>query len=210
MNYILPEDFDFYSELKKENEKVEECHKEEQLDEPCLISGEALIPTSSIKLDCGHNFNYVPLLNSIQEEKHNMNVNSYYYYSSTYLREHQLRCPYCRQIQEKILPYYPELHKKRIRGVNYPTSLSMGTNECNHVFKSGKNKGACCGKKCYREKCQTHYKAEIKLNEIKCNLNVLSKLTLPELRKLAKHYKLKKYSTLKKKDLINLLVTNSK
>lgn len=210
MNYILPEDFDFYSELKKENEKVEEFQEEEQPDEPCLISGEALIPTSCIKLDCGHKFNYVPLLNSIQEEKHNMNVNSYYYYSSTYLREHQLRCPYCRQIQEKILPYYPELHKKRIRGVNYPTSLSMGTNECNHVFKSGKNKGACCGKKCYREKCQTHYKAEIKLNEIKCNLNVLSKLTLPELRKLAKHYNLKKYSTLKKKDLINLLVTNSK
>lgn len=210
MNYILPEDFDFYSELKKENAKVEECQKEEQPDELCLISSEVLIPTSCIKLDCGHKFNYIPLLNSVQEEKHNMNVNSYYYYSSTYLREHQLRCPYCRQIQEKILPYYPELHKKRIRGVNYPTSLSMGNNECNHVFKSGKNKGMRCGKKCYREKCHTHYKVEISLDDISCDLLSLSKYTLPELRKLAKHHQLKKYSSLKKKDLINLLLTNSK
>lgn len=204
MNYILPEDFDFYSELNKENEKIEPS------EEVCLINGESLIHESCIKLDCGHKFNYVPLLNSVQEEKHNMRVNSYYYYSSAYLREHQIRCPYCRQIQEKILPYYPELHKKRVRGVNYPTTLSMGNNECNHIFKSGKNKGSYCGKKCYREKCHAHYKANVVLEEIKCELNVLSKLTLPELRKLAKHYKLKKYSTLKKKDLINLLVTNSK
>ena len=207
MNYILPENFDFYSELKKENQKVEEPEEDEEV---CLISGQSLIPTSCIKLDCGHKFNYLPLLNSIHEEKINMNSKSHYYYSSAYLREHQLRCPYCRQIQEKILPYYPELHKKRVRGVNFPTSLSMGTNECNHVFKSGKNKGVFCGKKCYREKCHAHYKPVVSLEKIKCELNVLSKLTLPELRKLAKHYKLKKYSTLKKKDLINLLISNNK
>ena len=205
MNYILPEGFDFYKELKNENKKVE---NEETTEEKCLISGNPLEQNSTIKLECGHQFNYISLLNSVQEEKHNMCVKSHYYYSSAYLREHQLRCPYCRQIQEKILPYYPELHKKKVRGINFPTSLSMGNNECNHVFKSGKNKGGMCGKKCYREKCHLHYKPEIAIESIKLTEEVLITYNLPLLRQLAKHYNIKKYSSLKKKDLINLLVNN--
>lgn len=208
MNYIQPEDFDFYNELKEENKKID--IKESQIKvRTCLITGDPLDKNSCITLECGHTFNYIPLLNSVQEEKINMNSKSYYYYNSVYLREHQLRCPYCRQIQENILPYFPELHKRRIRGVNHPSSLSMGKNECNHIFKSGKNKGSMCGKKCYRSKCSTHYRPEVSLSDIVLSMESLSKETIPKLRMLAKYYKLKNYSTLKKKDLINLLLNNS-
>ena len=205
MNYILPDNFDFFEELKKENNKI----TVEPTEETCLINGESLESSSYIELECGHKFNYLPLLNSIEEEKVNTCKKTSYYYSYNRLKEHQLRCPYCRQIQEKILPYFPDLYKKRVRGVNHPPSLSMGCHECNHVFKSGKNKGTMCGKKCYRSKCHLHYKPEVSLRDIKCERDELSKQTIVQLRKLAKHYQLKKYSSLKKKDLINLLVNNS-
>lgn len=204
MNYIIPDGFDFYKELKNEIDSKENAIQTD--DNLCLIDGTPLKETS-ITLDCGHKFNYVSLLNDVYEEKYSRFKNyAYYSYSSTRLYDNQLRCPYCRQIQENILPYLPDIYCKKIRGVNYPPALSMGTHQCDYIFKSGKNKGKMCSKKCYRKQCNQHYKPVISYDNIERTDKSLKKLTLSELKKMAKHYKLKKYSTLKKNDLIKMII----
>ena len=205
-NYIIPADFDFYSELKKNitNSKTETNTRENT----CLITGDVLDPSSSITLNCGHSFNYKSLfldLCSYKYPQSNSNV-SYIYSDNLYLKDHQIRCPYCRQIQESILPYFPDVVCKKVKGVNFPMRLSMGNNECNYVFKSGKNKGEVCGKTCYRNMCNLHYKVTNENVKVEMSRTNLNKYTMPTLRKIAKDKNLKKYSKLKKQDLINLIL----
>ena len=205
MNLIIPEGFDFYAELKKNiesNTKVEESDEEF-----CLVTGEKLDETA-IELECGHKFNYKAIFNDMYAYRYHKERNTYSYSDHLHLREHEIRCPYCRQIQENLLPYLPDIEPTRARGVNYPPSLCMGKNTCSYVFKSGKNKGAMCGKKCYREMCNQHFKPKQECSKVELNRDTLVKMTLPELRNLAKHHNMKKYSKLKKNDLINLFIYN--
>lgn len=206
MNYILPEGFDFYAEL---NQAYQE--NESDYDNNCLISGVTLNSETSIKLECGHSFDYEALFNDIQESKYGNSYNYSYNYNK--LRDHQLRCPYCRQIQDCILPYYPDVIKKRVRGVNYPFNWGMGKNVCNYAFKSGKNKGVLCGRKCHREKCHQHYllsktvkKDEFTPESVERQEGKLRNYTVSELRLVAKYHKLKGYSKLKKNDLIKKII----
>jgi hypothetical protein len=205
MNYKLPEGFDFYAELNKSYQENETKH-----DNSCLITGLTLNLENSIKLECGHTFGYEALFNDIQESKYG---NSYKY-NHTKLRDHQLRCPYCRQIQDCILPYYPDVIKKRVRGVNYPFNWGMGKNECNYPFKSGKNKGEFCGKKCHRDKCHQHYfsSKNVKKHEEFLPENIerqegkLRCCNVSQLRSIAKYHKLRGYCKLKKNDLIKKII----
>ena len=48
--------------------------------------------------------------------------NTYSYSDHLHLRKHEIRCPYCRQIQENLL-LLPDIEPTRARGVNYPPSL---------------------------------------------------------------------------------------
>lgn len=211
MNYIIPEGFDFYKELKS-NIETESTENNEHIDEEednqtCLISGEKIEKDTSITLECGHTFNYNPLFMDLSNYKQPGHTN-YSYSDNLHLNEHQIRCPYCRQVQQHILPYLPDIQCRRVRGVNYPPSLSMGKNFCSYVFKSGKNKNQACGKRCFREMCNQHYKPKIHLADIELSRDELIKFTMTELKKLAKFHKIKGFSTLKKNDLINLLVNN--
>jgi hypothetical protein len=205
MNYIIPEGFDFYKELTQKIES-DSSSSSSSCNNVCLIDGTPLTK-SHIKLECGHTFNYIPLLNDAYEEKYHRAKNySYYSYSNRRLSDNQLRCPYCRNIQNKILPYFPDMYLEKVRGINTPSSLSMGENKCNHMFKSGKNKGSLCGKKCYRDKCPQHYKTELDFDNVEKTVLSLRKYTVTELKKMAKHYKITKYSKLKKNDLINKII----
>ena len=202
MNYILPEDFDFYKELNKSIKNTDDDNFENK----CLISNNELNKEYTIVLDCGHKFNYLDLFNDLQQYKcndSNYNVNKLY--------DYQMRCPYCRQIQNSILPYYPEILKNKIRGVNYPLHYSMGNNLCNYKFKSGKKKGELCNKCCYRDKCHLHFKCNenaICIKNVPRTYEKLIKITVPELKKLCKELNIKNYSKLKKNDLINKLLNN--
>ena len=211
MNYILPEGFDFYAELNKNEDTDNDitCNNEAHYDNKCLISGNELNEEYTIRLSCGHSFDYIALLNDTYESKYGLSYKSHYNYVK--IRDHQLRCPYCRQIQNNILPYYPELEKRRIRGVNHPLNWGMGNNSCSYKFKSGKNKGQLCGRKCYRDKCNLHYSKTIQKetfqpDKVSRNENHLQKCTIIQLRCIAKHYKLKGYSKLKKNDLIKKII----
>ena len=103
-----------YKQLFEENDtdKDEEC---------CLITDDTL-EEDHIKLVCNHKFNYIPLYKELSNQK-NRN-----YLETSKLHTNQIKCPYCRTIQDGLIPFnkrYPELKKK---GVNYPPSKYFKSN----------------------------------------------------------------------------------
>ena len=129
-------------------------------DNLCLITKEKL--TEPVKLECNHTFNYKPLLNEIINQKSKKN-----YTETTKLKYNQIKCPYCRNVQNKLLPYFNNYPK--YNGINYPISLTYTNNYCKYIFKSGKNKNNKCNLKCYGSYCKTHNKImeKRKLNKSK-------------------------------------------
>jgi len=126
-----------------ENELENELEDESNL---CLISGDRLNNTR-IELTCGHKYNYIPLYNEIRNQKHGIRNN---------LRCFQIKCPYCRNIQNKILPYRDLIGINKIYGVNYPKKYCLMQNKCNIVLKSGPRKGEVCNRLCDSEMCSYH------------------------------------------------------
>jgi hypothetical protein len=121
---------------------------EEDNNEQCLISHDILIE-DNITLECGHKFNYLPLLNEVKYQKLNNNPLEY-----KKLKINELKCPYCRNIQDKLLPCYSE----KIYGVNCPEKYCMKPYKCCYILKSGKRKGETCSKDSFRMFCKQHTK----------------------------------------------------
>lgn len=147
-NYIIEDNINFYEELNNtltiENENNTKY---------CLITNEELTYTS-ICLPCGHSFNYLPLYNEVIKQKSNfsaLEVNK--------LRNHQIKCPYCRTILNNILPYNEDVSNvKKINGVNVPSKYSLYPNTCEYIWKYGKFKGQMCNKSCLYSHCKQHMK----------------------------------------------------
>ena len=137
MNYIVEGQINFndilMQELCKENKKI----KSEEL---CLISSNPL-NNNYIELNCKHKFNYENILNEIINQKKKNN-----FLEIQRLKKNQIKCPYCRNIQNTILPYQKPYEK--IKNVNWPPHLSMTNNKCTYKFKSGKRKGMSCNSGC--------------------------------------------------------------
>ena len=151
-NFIVPNTKDFNEQLMKLicEEDVEETHE-------CLITGEKLTQ-NHIKLKCKHTFNYTPLINEIKNQKKHSNL------EVTNLRLYQIKCPYCRGIQNGILKFDEEFPEK-IAGINWPPSKVYKGNLCPSIFKSGKRKGETCNKSCVETHCPRHKKSH---NMISC------------------------------------------
>lgn len=126
--------------------------EESQNAKTCLISDEPL-EKYSIRLNCGHSFNYSPLLNAIQQYK-----NDQFKHGVT---EHSMdtHCPYCREKTPGLLPYAPGFNK--IKHVNSPCISSFGTNKCVYNITNKKE----CGMACYYDKCHLHIN---KLDKVAC------------------------------------------
>ena len=136
MNYIIEDELDFKNELEKM------LMEEDDDIEKCLITNQCL-ETPYIKLCCGHKFNYMPLFNEIVAQKKN-------FYEIKKLKIYQLKCPYCRNIQNNLLPQrknYPIWN-----GVNSPLKFCMFLNECSYKNKDGK----VCGVGTNGEHCKRH------------------------------------------------------
>ena len=115
----------------------------EETDETrCLITNDPL-EKYSIRLNCGHSFNYLPLLNAIKEYKSDQYTTCKHYDMNTY-------CPYCREKTSGLLPYAPGFDQ--LMYINIPHTWSMGNNICKHVL----TKKIECGRKCYYHKCHKH------------------------------------------------------
>ena len=112
----------------------------------CLITNEVL-DNNHIKLSCQHNFNYEPLYNEVVYQKTRKLLDN------SQLKINEIKCPYCRTITNKLLPFYKYYSVRSIRGVTYPEEYCMKIYECQHI----KN-----GIKCTKTGCNT-------MNGIFCN-----------------------------------------
>lgn len=108
MKYNIEGGVDFYAELNK----IEEDEASGVVDDSkkCLITRLPLTE-DSIKMECGHEFNYSSLYNElVQQLKPSI---------CGYAKSGRIVCPYCRHSQQTFLPFNPAY--KPVIGVNvYP------------------------------------------------------------------------------------------
>jgi hypothetical protein len=114
--YLIEGEIDFYKELYNSldvNEDEKQInYKDNQL---CLITNKPLIE-NFYEMVCGHKFNYLPLFFDIKNHKEKYNIMEG---SSGKLNKSEIRCPYCKNKQDILLPYYEELGLEKIDGVNW-------------------------------------------------------------------------------------------
>ena len=116
----------------------------------CLITNEKL-EENHVKLFCNHKFNYNPILNEvIKQKKFSSGLETQKLYS------YQIKCPYCRNVQNKILPYNSKFPK--YNNINWSLEHCMNVNKCCYVFMSGKKKNELCCKLTHGKYCLTHFK----------------------------------------------------
>ena len=145
---MTEEPFDFNAELNK----LISSDIGDNSPSECLISKEELDDTK-VTLECGHVFNYEPLYNEVIKQK--------YGYRTTEvvrLNVNQIKCPYCRNIQNKVLPYASGLNLRRMVGINAPAKWQMLNDTCKYTSKRKNSKCylAPCGLPCWGEYCSKH------------------------------------------------------
>jgi len=158
-NYFIEGDIDFYSELLKDDEA-------EYNENICLISGEPL-GFNKITLDCGHSFNYEPLFKDVVSQKQ---TNNFGIRDNIRLSLTQFKCPYCRNVYNKLLPYTPIYgFTQHIVGVNSPLHLCMDYKRCSYKMVKGKKVGHLCERPAFESAigvfCQTHFSVNSKKNK---------------------------------------------
>lgn len=193
MNNIL------FNEIINDNEDEDDNNIDET--KICLITN-SLLDNNNIKLDCGHKFNYLPLYNEIIYQKTKKILDN------SKLKFNEIKCPYCRNITYKLLPFYKYYEIKQIKGVNYPTNLTMNFNNCEYIDKKNNkcNNSACITK--FGIFCNKHLKYTKKEEDIIENIDNefyknYKKKTLKDLKEELRLYKLKLSG--KKEELINRL-----
>jgi len=120
-NYKIEGDVNFYDELYK------------SLDEPedgndaivCLITNKPL-EEGCVTLSCNHKFNYDAIYNDIYNHKKKYNA-----MERNAVKSSQIRCPYCRTIQNKLLP--EKLGYKNVHGVNFYDEEQENMSKLNNV-----------------------------------------------------------------------------
>jgi len=124
--YNIEGGIDFFSELYKSLDIEENDQKTEADNNVCLITNKPL-EDKFVKLECDHKFNYIPLFNDIKNHKQKFN---HMEGGNTKLKTNEIRCPYCRNKQVGVLPYYEDLILNKVNGVNfYDPSLNISS--CN-------------------------------------------------------------------------------
>jgi hypothetical protein len=113
---------DFFNELQKMLNETDDFQEDTDIHQKyCLISK---MPLSefSVKLKCGHSFNYIPLYYDLVNFKKKSNNSEK---SQNRLNIDELRCPFCRSKQKGILPYYDKLKLKKVNGINYLSPITV-------------------------------------------------------------------------------------
>ena len=123
------------------------CSEHISTDNECLICGDEL-GDDHVELECGHKFNYDCILHEAKKQKLNSNK-----LEVVKLKKNQIKCPYCRVVQNGLLPY---TNGEKINNVNYPPSLVYMKYRCEYIFVSGKKKGLPCNKRCSKKMCERH------------------------------------------------------
>ena len=114
MNYIIEDNLDFKAALLLDDDSF----TNDTEGGVCLITQQPLT-NSHIKLPCSHAFNYMALYKELVIQK---TKNSY---ETTHLKVFQIKCPYCRNVSDNLLPYLPSECTRMVNGVNSPTKYCM-------------------------------------------------------------------------------------
>jgi hypothetical protein len=166
MNYIIADNINFFDELKKELNAPSNTSdlsgvlisnevKINKPDDCCLITRQPL-ELNYVTLTCNHKFNYLSLYKEVVNQKIPNHL------ETTWLAINEIKCPYCRTISNKLLPYidYPDVTHKKC--VNYPIKYCMQLHKCDWTIKTGKHKNSKCCKGAYQSKfgayCEPHQK----------------------------------------------------
>ena len=136
-------------EMLCDNENEGDNMKEENI---CLISKMPL-ENNPVTLYCKHSFNYSAILNEVRKQKPPLCSS---HLETQKLSNQQIKCPYCRTIQNGLLPYKEGYEK--INYVNWPINYQYLPNKCSYIFISGKRYNQPCGKKCLKNYCLNHAK----------------------------------------------------
>ena len=100
----------------------------EEITDICPISKQHI--ENKITLSCGHSFEYFNLFKELIQNG---------------VRYH--KCPYCRKKNEGFIPYYDiEPMKNYYKVKNRLNNFNNNYLRCQHVFKTGKNKGLKCNR----------------------------------------------------------------
>ena len=182
-------------------------------DKLCQITGVQLTDKHVI-LECNHHFNYDALYKEIYNQKYKFrtyDIGTLTQQNKVKFKDSKLdyyiKCPYCRNIQFTILPYYKELGLKEIYGINsldktLPNSIVICGSSCNvssfshshdnYTYKLyGKifKKGSCCEKiNSFGDECPHIYVtliSETQLSYCKHHYkNVIKSLKISEKKKM--------------------------
>jgi len=220
--YIIEGNINFQEELYK---LLDEDSENE--DELCQITGLHL-KDKYVTLECKHHFNYDALYNEICKQKFEFKT----YDPNTLAKkdlqkfrdsklDYFIKCPYCRNIQFTILPYYEELELEKIYGINsldktLPNTVIMHNPSNNYTYPYQSNShygnptytfmcwgvqfkfGECCEKiNNFGDTCQQKYVSTIPNTQLSyCKL----------------HYRLgvRKYKISEKKKILNKKIEKNK
>ena len=130
----------------------------------CLISKDKLHP-NHITLKCNHKFNYIPIYKEVLYQKTKSNT----LYEVTKLNSYQIKCPYCRTITNKLLPFIQYPSVKLAKNIHSTEPDCITAVKCSHITKTRMpNK---CDTQCDKNAlyyaaenllfCPTHYKKYI-------------------------------------------------
>ena len=125
LKYKIEGGLDFFAELYKSLDESDDENKIDKEVDTCLIENTPLTE-KYVQMECGHKFNYIPLYLDIKNHKQKFNGLEG---NSGRLHQDEIRCPYCRQKQKGVLPYYEEFGLEKLHGINYinPNYKSFNT-----------------------------------------------------------------------------------
>jgi len=153
-------------------------------DNICLISKDKLHP-NHITLKCNHKFNYIPIYKEVLYQKTKSNP----IYEVTKLQSYQIKCPYCRTITNKLLPFIQYPTVKLAKNIHSTGSDCLPTTKCSHIIKKRDTNKVNSDTKCdknalYYEAenilfCPTHYKKYMSKNPTGSTSSIAIESTKP-------------------------------
>jgi hypothetical protein len=157
-NYKIEGDINFYDSLYNslDYDSDKEDNSKKQI---CEISGQEL-KDRFVTLECNHTFNYDALYTEICKQKFDFQTYTMDTLSKKDIQsirdkkiEYFIKCPYCRNIQFTLLPYYDDLPFAKKYGVNTDDpdfkvtktySYNIPTNHTFTLYGYQFSKGTCC------------------------------------------------------------------
>uniref|UniRef100_A0A6C0B0M2 RING-type domain-containing protein n=1 Tax=viral metagenome TaxID=1070528 RepID=A0A6C0B0M2_9ZZZZ len=147
-NYKIEGEIDFYQELYNSLDNDNKCEN----GDICLITNQPLC-NDHIVLSCNHKFNYDALYNDVINHK-----NKYNMMENTIVKSSEIRCPYCRKIQNELLPErdgYKNVHgvncfdaEQELINKSYGNNTEYIHGTCNHknIYSTDGNEIKCKNK----------------------------------------------------------------